>query len=109
MCPNVEYAAFCLMVDFPRPASNGAVCAGTNTQIEKIALSVMMFRPEYLREREQMVRLPDPSIALWIVVACWVVALIAYLVHGPTFLIIPLFVLGVFTGMIEWLLRRNTN
>jgi hypothetical protein len=56
-----------------------------------------------------MVRLPDPSIALWVVVACWVVALIAYLVHGPTYLIIPIFVLGVFTGIVEWLLRRNAS
>jgi H+/Cl- antiporter ClcA len=56
-----------------------------------------------------MAGLPDPSIALWIVAACWVVAIIAYLVGGPTVLIIPLFVLGVFTGIIEWLLRRNTS
>ena len=57
-----------------------------------------------------MARLPDTlSFALWIVVACWVVAIIAYLVGGPTDLIIPLFILGVFTGIVEWLLRNNTR
>ena len=57
-----------------------------------------------------MARLPDAlSIALWIVVACWVVAIIAYLFGGPTDLILPLFVLGTFTGLVEWLLRHNTS
>ena len=57
-----------------------------------------------------MARLPDTlSFALWIVVACWVVAIIAYLVGGPTDLVIPLFILGVFTGIVEWLLRNNTR
>jgi hypothetical protein len=41
-----------------------------------------------------MARLPDTlSFALWIVLACWVVAIIAYLIGGPTYLIIPLFFL----------------
>jgi H+/Cl- antiporter ClcA len=57
-----------------------------------------------------MARLPDTLVyALWIVGACWVVAIIAYLVGGPTDLIVPLFFLGVFTGFVEWLLRHNTN
>jgi len=57
-----------------------------------------------------MAPLPDTLlIALWIVGACWVVAIIAYLVGGPTELIIPLFVLGAFTGVAEWLLRHNTS
>jgi hypothetical protein len=36
-------------------------------------------------------------------------AIIAYLFGGPTDLIIPLFVLGVFTGIVEWLLRHKTS
>jgi H+/Cl- antiporter ClcA len=57
-----------------------------------------------------MAPLPDALlIALWIVGACWAVAIIAYLVGGPTELIIPLFVLGAFTGVAEWLLRHNTS
>lgn len=58
----------------------------------------------------RMAPLPDAlSIALWIVIACWVVAIIAYLVRGPTNLIIPLLVLAVFTGVLEWLLGHNTR
>ncbi|MGB8631332.1 MAG: hypothetical protein WCD69_18435, partial [Xanthobacteraceae bacterium] len=58
----------------------------------------------------QMARLPDTlSFALWIVLACWVVAIIAYLIGGPTYLIIPLFFFGVFTGIVEWLLRHNAS
>jgi hypothetical protein len=49
------------------------------------------------------------SIALWIVGACWAVAIIAYLTGGPTELITPLIVLGTFTGMVEWLLRQSAS
>jgi hypothetical protein len=57
-----------------------------------------------------MARLPDAlSIALWIVAACWVVAIISYLFGGPTDLILPLFILGIFTGVAELLLRHNTS
>jgi hypothetical protein len=57
-----------------------------------------------------MAQLPDTlSYALWIVFACWVVAIIDYLIGGPRYLIIPLFFFGVFTGIVEWLLRHNTS
>jgi hypothetical protein len=55
-----------------------------------------------------MKRLPDSLvIALWGVGSCWLVAIMAYLLGGPTELIAPLVLLGIFTGLAEWSFRRQ--
>ena len=54
-----------------------------------------------------MAKLPDSlAIALWIVGSCWMLAIIAYAFGGSTEWILPLFILGLATGVAEWLLRR---
>jgi pheromone shutdown protein TraB len=55
-----------------------------------------------------MTRLPDSlSIALWIVGACWAVAVIAYLTDSEMASVAPLMAIGAITGMTEWLVRRQ--
>ena len=54
-----------------------------------------------------MAKLSDSlAIALWIVGSCWMLAIIAYAFGGSTEWILPLFILGLATGVAEWLLRR---
>jgi hypothetical protein len=61
-------------------------------------------RPEGAR----MQRLPNSlAIALWVVGACWTVAIFFYLFGGPEELILPVVALGIFTGLAEWYLRRS--
>lgn len=56
----------------------------------------------------RMGRLPDSlAIALWVVGSCWVLAIVAYISGGSTELILPLFVLGVLTGIAEWVMRKK--
>jgi ABC-type enterochelin transport system permease subunit len=47
------------------------------------------------------------AIAFWTVGACWAVAVVAYLCGVSTALVIPLTVLGIFTGIIEFVIRRK--
>ena len=57
-----------------------------------------------------MARIPDSlAIALWITGSCWVIALLAYFLGGSTELVLPLFVLGVLTGIAEWVMRRKAE
>jgi hypothetical protein len=46
------------------------------------------------------------SIALWTVGSCWVVAIIAYAFGASSEWLLPLFVLGLATGVAEWVLTR---
>ncbi len=55
-----------------------------------------------------MNRLPDSrAIALWVVGSCWALAVLAYVFGGPMELIIPLFAVGVLTGIAEWVIRQK--
>jgi len=57
-----------------------------------------------------MSRLPNSlAIALWITGSTWTLAMFAYLLGSSTELILPLFMLGVLTGIAEWVLRRNPD
>ncbi len=57
-----------------------------------------------------MERLPEPlSIALWIVGACWALAIIGYAFGAPSEWIFPVFLLGLITGVAEWVLRRQSK
>jgi hypothetical protein len=57
-----------------------------------------------------MARLPDSlAIALWIVGSCWALAIATYAFDGSKELILPLTVLGVLTGIAEWVLRRKAR
>jgi hypothetical protein len=47
------------------------------------------------------------AIGLWLTGACWLIAIIAYVLEIETTVVAPLMVLGVATGTAEWLLRRN--
>jgi hypothetical protein len=59
-------------------------------------------------ERARMTRLPDSlAIALWVVGSCWVLAIAAYAFGGSKELLLPLTVLGILTGIAEWVLRRK--
>jgi hypothetical protein len=61
-------------------------------------------------ERAQMARLPDSlAIALWVVGSCWALAIAAYAFGGSTELLLPLTVLGVLTGIAEWVLGRKAK
>jgi hypothetical protein len=55
-----------------------------------------------------MEKLPESlEIAAWIVGFCWVLAILACLFGASTEWILPIFILGLLTGMAEWILRRN--
>jgi len=57
-----------------------------------------------------MERLPDSlAIALWIVGSCWALAIVAYVFDASMEWILPLFMLGLLTGIAEWVLRRKAN
>jgi len=57
-----------------------------------------------------MEKLPDSlAIGLWITGSCWALALVAYLFGASTEWLLPLFMLGLLTGVAEWYLRRNTR
>jgi hypothetical protein len=47
------------------------------------------------------------SIALWITGSCWVLAVIAYASGASAEWLVPLFTLGLATGVAEWVLRRG--
>jgi hypothetical protein len=57
-----------------------------------------------------MERLPDSlAIGFWITGSTWVLAILAYLFGGSMEWILPLFVLGVLTGIAEWLMRQRAK
>jgi hypothetical protein len=47
------------------------------------------------------------AIAYWTVAACWAAAGVAYLCGASTEFVIPLTVLGIATGIIEFAIRRR--
>lgn len=54
-----------------------------------------------------MGRLPESlSTALWIVGSCWALAIMAYAFNTSAEWILPLFILGLATGIAEWVVRR---
>jgi hypothetical protein len=54
-----------------------------------------------------MGELPESlSIALWITGSCWVLAIIAYAFGASAEWLLPLFILGLATGVAECILRR---
>jgi hypothetical protein len=55
-----------------------------------------------------MERLPDSlAIAVWITGSCWLLAMLAYVLGGSTEWVLPVFLLGLFTGIAEWFKRRE--
>ena len=59
-------------------------------------------------ERAHMEKLPESlSIALWIAGASWAFAILAYVFGASTEWILPLCILGLVTGIAEWVLRRG--
>ena len=57
-----------------------------------------------------MARLPDSlAIALWIVGSCWALAIAGYAFGGSKELLFPLIVLGMLTGIAEWVLGRKSK
>jgi hypothetical protein len=57
-----------------------------------------------------MEKLPESlEIAAWIVGSCWVLAILACLFGASTEWILPIFILGLLTGMAEWILRRKSE
>lgn len=49
------------------------------------------------------------TIAIWITGACWTLAILAYALGASTEWILPLFLLGALTGVVEWLLRQKAD
>ena len=47
------------------------------------------------------------AIGIWTTGACWVVAVIAYVLELETAFVAPLVVIGILTGSAEWLIRRR--
>lgn len=57
-----------------------------------------------------MERLPESlKIAFWLVGSCWMLALIGYFFDAETEWLFPLFMLGLVTGVAEWVMRRSTK
>lgn len=46
------------------------------------------------------------TIALWVTGCSWALALFIYILGGPAEAILPIAVLGIFTGVIEWAQRQ---
>jgi hypothetical protein len=57
-----------------------------------------------------MEKLPDTlAIGLWITGSCWALALVACLFGASTEWLLPLFMLGLLTGLAELILRGDTR
>jgi hypothetical protein len=57
-----------------------------------------------------MERLPESlSIALWIVGSCWALVIVGYVFGASREWLLPLFMLGLLTGIAEWVLRRKAE
>jgi hypothetical protein len=57
-----------------------------------------------------MEKLPDTlAIALWITGSSWALALVACLFGASTEWLLSLFMLGLLTGVAEWILRRDAR
>ncbi len=55
-----------------------------------------------------MERLPDSlAIALWITGSCWLLAIVAYFIGCSSEWVLPIFLLGLLTGIAEWVMRRK--
>lgn len=62
------------------------------------------------RERSSRSRLPHSlAIALWVTGSLWAVTVAAYLLDADTELIVPLIMLGLLTGMAEWMMRGRVK
>jgi hypothetical protein len=46
------------------------------------------------------------TIAMWVAGSSWALAILAYLLGSPIEWILPLVMLGVLTGIAEWVLRK---
>ncbi len=59
---------------------------------------------------DMMAKLPDSlAIALWITGSSWALAIAVCLLGGSSEWIFPLVMLGVLTGIAEWILRRKAG
>jgi predicted metal-binding membrane protein len=57
-----------------------------------------------------MEKLPGSlEIAIWIVGACWALAILVYLIGASMEWILPIFIFGLLTGIAEWFLRRKSQ
>jgi hypothetical protein len=57
-----------------------------------------------------MERLPESlSIALWIVCSCWALVIAGYVFGASKEWLLPLFMLGLLTGIAEWVLGRKAE
>ena len=55
-----------------------------------------------------MEKLPDSlAIGLWITGSNWALVLLAWLFGASTEWLLPLFILSLFAGVAEWVLRRD--
>ena len=55
-----------------------------------------------------MKTVPDSlTIAFWITGSSWALALFAYLLGGSLEWIFPIIILGILTGIAEWVLRQK--
>jgi hypothetical protein len=55
-----------------------------------------------------MAKFPDSlAIACWITGSCWGFALLAYLLDAAADWMLPLVVLGMITGIAEWIMRQK--
>jgi hypothetical protein len=59
--------------------------------------------------RKHVERLPDSlAIAFWVVGSCWAMATVAYAFGVSPEWIAALVVFGIFSGIVEWIMRRKT-
>jgi hypothetical protein len=55
-----------------------------------------------------MERLPDSLvIAASITGSCWLLSILAYFIGGSSEWVLPIFMLGLLTGIAEWVMRRK--
>jgi hypothetical protein len=65
--------------------------------------------PRHFQEKH-MERLPDSlAIALWIADSCWALATAAHVFGVSQEWITLLVVFGIFTGIVEWIMRRKAK
>jgi hypothetical protein len=62
------------------------------------------------REGLSMTKLPPSlSIALWLVGSIWLVGLLAHVFAAPREIVLATFIVGVLSGVAEWLAVRGSN
>ena len=80
------------------------------TPTGRVRVGRSYFLPAAPEKGRSMTPLPNSlSISLWVVGCCWAAGVLAYVTDSKIGLVVPLAVIGAFTGLAEWLVRSQRH